>query len=183
MFTAVVQLVEPWKVTATTGGSSEEHVTRGQDLFGNHLTFLLFFVGFFFLDDLQPRARGGQLSVVTDMSSKWVTCAGGGDWTRWRAGQPSSSAWSASKGKHAQPKTEEWPLCYLFNVALCWCCGFLRGEVDPLCGATVNPQPLALITPPPCQRMLGTCHVERQTCTWCSRSSPATPNNPDAINI
>lgn len=48
MFTAVVQLVEPWKVTATTGGSSEEHVTRGQDLFGNHLTFLLFFVGFFF---------------------------------------------------------------------------------------------------------------------------------------
>lgn len=78
MFTAVVQLVEPWKVTATTGGSSEEHVTRGQDLFGNHLTFLLFFVGFFFLDDLQPRARGGQLSVVTDMSSKWVTCAGGG---------------------------------------------------------------------------------------------------------
>lgn len=42
----------------------------------------------------------------------------------------------------------------------------LRGEVDPLCGATVNLQPLALITPL-CQRMLRTCYKERQTCTGC----------------
>lgn len=42
----------------------------------------------------------------------------------------------------------------------------LRGEVDPLCGATVNLQPLALITPL-CQRMLRTCYEERQTCTGC----------------
>lgn len=49
-------------------------MTRGQDLFGNQLTFLLFFVGFFFLDDLQPRARGGNRHVIkmSDM------CWGGG---------------------------------------------------------------------------------------------------------